>query len=68
MTESRLIAIESKIAYQEDLLQELNQQVYSQQRRLDEIATAQLQLLRKIERLLDHETVGLATPEKPPHY
>lgn len=68
MTDERLERIETKIAYLEDTVQELNLTVYQQQKRLDQLQTAMEALVthvREIER-----SVGEGSPahERPPHY
>ena len=40
MDNQRLIDIETKLAYQEDLIQELNKTVHSQQLKLDQLEEA----------------------------
>ena len=37
MTEERLVNIEAKITFQEDLIEELNKTVYQQQQKLDRL-------------------------------
>ena len=67
MSEQRLIELEIKIAYQEDLLQELNRIVAEQQRKI--------QLLEKTCTFLHdrmdsfrQESIGEAVEPPPPHY
>ena len=68
MIEDRLIALETKASYQEDLLQELNKLVISQHSQLSDLATLcaalkdQLQIV--MQALPDHSNAD----EKPPHY
>jgi SlyX protein len=67
MTESRLIELETKLAFAEDLLETLNQTVARQQGQIDSLQQ-QLRLL--------HQQIQDATPdapraprdEIPPHY
>ena len=64
--ESRLISLETQIAYAEDLLQSLNETVIAQDRRL-------LALERRFEQLLEQLKGAQASdlrapPEPPPHY
>lgn len=42
MIEERLINIETKIAYQEDLIEELNKTIYQQQQKLERLSKAAL--------------------------
>lgn len=65
--DKQLIDIETKIAFQEDTLQELNQLVYQQQRQLDQLEAAFKSLASRIKEL--SETIPVADhDEKPPHY
>lgn len=68
MSDERLSEIEIKLTYQEDLVQELNTQVYQQQQRIEHLE-------KLCQALVDHLR-GLAEPaaprslldEIPPHY
>jgi SlyX protein len=69
MTENAIIELEIKIAYQEDLLQTLNDIVAKQQRRLDALECAYQSMNEKMANL------ALKLPEEsapqyeiPPHY
>ncbi|MDS1139357.1 SlyX family protein [Pusillimonas sp. SM2304] len=68
-TEQRLVDIEIKLTDQEDLVQELNQLVYQQQKQIDELRALCTALVKRL-----GETAGGdagADPyahEKPPHY
>jgi SlyX protein len=64
--EERFVDIEIKLAQQEDLVESLNQIIYQQGRRID-------QLEATVEQLIDHIRTNAQngqTPlnEKPPHY
>ena len=68
MDESRLIEIETKLAHQEDLVNELNNVVTDQQAqisRLDELCRA---LVSRVRSISDGEAVGSPEDERPPHY
>ena len=67
MNESRIIEIESKLAYQEDLLQELNQLLYRQQLRINELHKTSDELKHRIGELMV-KAPNQATAEVPPHY
>ena len=66
--EDRLVAIESKIAHQEDQVESLNQTIYAQQKKIDQLEDLFSALVRRVkdsaggpgERSLDNE--------RPPHY
>jgi SlyX protein len=70
--DDRLIEIESKVAFQEDLLQELNKTVYEQQKKIDRLETicqALADHVRELSRTVAEgsRAVGVAD-ERPPHY
>jgi len=64
--DEQLIDIETKIAFQEDTLQELNELIYQQQRQIDQLEAAFKSLANRINEVL--ETVPEHRDEKPPHY
>lgn len=69
MTENPIIELEIKIAYQEDLLQTLNDIVAKQQQRLDRLEYAYKAMNEKVANLalkLPEESV--LQHEIPPHY
>jgi SlyX protein len=64
--EDRFVDIEIKLAQQEDLVDTLNQMVYQQNRRIDQLETLLGQLAR---RLTDNAEAGNSpVNERPPHY
>jgi SlyX protein len=63
--EERLIDIELKITAQEDLTQALSQQVYRQQKQIDELRALCGMLMRRLE---DTNGPDPYAQEKPPHY
>ncbi len=69
MSEERLVNIETKIAFQEDLIEELNKTIYLQQTRLDRLEATCEALARHIASLAasvnDNKPV---VDERPPHY
>ena len=67
-TKDSLIEIETKLAYQENLLEELNNVVCRQQDQIDELHLKVRSLQDKAnERAIDVGTDGMET-EIPPHY
>ena len=66
MVENRLMDIEIKLARQEDLVDTLNQMVYRQQKKIDELEALCSALARHVNNVQD----GGSGPahEKPPHY
>lgn len=68
MSESRIIELEIKAAYQEDLLAELNKIVCQQQVQIERLeATCEL-LNERIKSLSTEGGGGEAIDEVPPHY
>lgn len=67
-TEDRLVDIEIKIARQEDTLDALNQLVYQQQKKIDELEALCSALARHIKDMRDASADQLPANEKPPHY
>ncbi len=68
MLEERLVNIETKITFQEDLIEELNKTVYQQQNRLDRLERICESLVRHIESLEEAGSEGMPAVERPPHY
>lgn len=68
MNEARLIDIETKIAYQEHMISELNSVVIDQQTAIDDLKkTVQALALRVVE-MSEAVAPSDSGPEKPPHY
>ena len=68
MLEEHLVAIETKITFQEDLIEELNKVVYQQQKKLDRLEAVCESLVRHIESLAEARNEGIPAHERPPHY
>jgi len=68
MIEERLVKIETKITFQEDLIEELNKLVYLQQKKLDRLEAICESLVRHIESLAEGENESKPASERPPHY
>ena len=68
MNEERLVNIEAKIAFQEDLIEELNKTVYQQQQRLERLETVCASLSSHIQSLSEARNAGMPANERPPHY
>jgi SlyX protein len=64
--EDRIISIESKIAYQEDLMQTLNDTVIEQQQRISALEHRYQSVLERLSSLDPPSTVD--ADERPPHY
>jgi SlyX protein len=68
MTDERLVNIETKIAFQEDLIEELNKVVYRQQQQLNQLEAICTSLTRHIQSLAEAGTESKPANEMPPHY
>jgi SlyX protein len=68
MLEERLVNIEAKITFQEDLIEELNKTVYQQQQKLDRLEAICESLARHVQSLADARSDGMPANERPPHY
>lgn len=68
MIEERLVNIETKIAYQEDLIEELNKVVYQQQKKLDQLEALCSSLASHLQSLAESANAGKSVNERPPHY
>ncbi|RJG02706.1 SlyX family protein [Noviherbaspirillum sedimenti] len=69
MIENRLVEIEIKLARQEDLVDTLNQTIYRQQKKIDELEALCMALVRRMQEVRQ----GADEPrdpvdEIPPHY
>lgn len=68
MTEERWVDMETRIAFQEDLIEELNKIVYQQQQKLDQLEATCTALARQVRSLADSLHEGKPASERPPHY
>ncbi|MCG8380913.1 MAG: SlyX family protein [Gammaproteobacteria bacterium] len=68
MTEERLEQLEIKIAYQEDLLQDLNALVAGQQMKIDQLEASLKVLNEKLRELSSSTSTHMIADERPPHY
>ena len=68
MNEEQIIDIETKLAFQDGSLQELNQVVCQQQQRIEQLEETCRFLLGRLRELTDSLTEVGATDERPPHY
>jgi SlyX protein len=67
MSEQRFIELEIKVAYQEDLVQALNQIVAEQQRQIGRLETTSQMLLERLKSLQAQEPEQ-NMDQPPPHY
>jgi len=68
MNEERIIELEIKAAYQEDLLQVLNKIVAGQQQQIDRLEATCRMLNERIKSLSVEGAGGESIEELPPHY
>lgn len=68
MNEKRLVDIETKIAYQEDTIMQLNNVVCEQQKQIDQLEATCKLLIDRIRELSPAEETGKPKIEIPPHY
>jgi SlyX protein len=68
ITEDRLVDIEIKVARQEDMVDALNQMVYQQQKKIEELETLCTALARHIKDMRAAAAEQGPANEKPPHY
>lgn len=69
MNEERLTDIETKIAFQEDTIEELNKTVYQQQKKLERLEATCEALARHLTSLAESVNgITAGASEKPPHY
>jgi SlyX protein len=68
MIEDRLVDIETKLSYQEDLVEELNKTVYQQQQKLEHLQAICEALARELRALAEAGNDGKSANERPPHY
>jgi SlyX protein len=69
MSEERLIDIETRIAFQEDMIEELNKTIYQQQKKLERLEATCEALARHISSLAESMSeISPGGSERPPHY
>jgi SlyX protein len=64
--EERFVDIEIKLAHQEDLVETLNQTIYQQGRRIDQLEAMMAKLAEHVRNL--REAAPQPVNEPPPHY
>jgi SlyX protein len=69
MTEERLVNIETKLSFQEDLVEELNKAVYQQQQKIERLEAMCQSLAQQVQSLsATRNDGGMLENERPPHY
>jgi len=69
MSEKRMVEIETKIAFQEQTIEDLNHVLYEQQQEIERLSSICEILMKRVKGLSEF-TPGINAPvnEKPPHY
>jgi len=67
MPDDHLVKIETKLSYQEDLLDQLNSIIIRQQKEIDSLKRELLLLQKKIT-TINESTENTNMDERPPHY
>lgn len=68
MSEPRFLDIETKLAYQEDLVNTLNRMVSDQQRKIDELETVCRKLVERVLEISEELESMRVIDAPPPHY
>jgi SlyX protein len=69
MNEQRLINLETKLAYQEDTIQQLNDVIFAQQKQIDQLELLCQHLVDRLKELAEqHPADNITYTEIPPHY
>lgn len=69
--QDKIIELETKFSFQEDLLQELNKELLVQQRQINELLREMASVKEQLADIVDHDSEPAAAAnefEKPPHY
>jgi SlyX protein len=68
MTDERLVDIETRLAFQEDQIDELNKTVYQQQQQMERLEAVCEALARQLRSLGESGEEKQSANERPPHY
>jgi SlyX protein len=68
MSEERFIDLESRLAHQDQLLNQLNDVVTEQQQKIMQLEELCKALLQRVRSVGDEMSAGGAADERPPHY
>ena len=66
--EDRMVALESKLTSQEDLVDVLNQTVYRQQKKIDQLEELCIALAKRMSNMQSQDAGDMPANERPPHY
>ncbi|MBT4837071.1 MAG: SlyX family protein [Methylococcales bacterium] len=67
-TEERLINIETKLAFQEQTVNEMSDIIYQQQKKIDFLIRNNEFLVSHVQKLVDQSKSAEGIDERPPHY
>lgn len=68
MTEDRLVDLETRLAYQDQLVETLNNLVYEQDKRVQKLEMICKRLSRNINEMAENSTGADDDDQPPPHY
>ncbi|WP_413581694.1 SlyX family protein [Bdellovibrio sp. HCB288] len=68
MDESRIVNLEIKISHQDQVIEELHQVMYEQQKTIDKLETLLTGLTKRLQETLGDQDAEIRGHEKPPHY
>lgn len=68
MNEEKIIALETKLAYQEDHIQELNQSLFAMQKQIEQLELNCQILKDKLSDIQNQMPADIVSDEVPPHY
>jgi SlyX protein len=66
--EERLATIEAKIAYQDQSIRDLSEEIYRQQQQLQQLERTCKYLIEELQAQTDAKSSEVTAGEKPPHY
>jgi SlyX protein len=66
--DDRIIELESRLAYQEYVIQELSDLVYAQQKQIQKLESTLQKMSSQIREMLDYQSSNEIPDEPPPHY
>lgn len=68
MDENRFIDLETKIAFHEHTINELNKIIYQQQKQIDQLEKNSQHFAKRLNSLSEVANHNFSEDEKPPHY
>jgi Uncharacterized protein conserved in bacteria len=68
MSEERIIDLEMKLTHQDYVVEQLNQTIFQQQLKIDELEVKLNGLVNRLKEMMGGEGTEIRGHEKPPHY